>query len=125
MPILSGVLVAVALVLFGRTAGRRLPEFAMWVAGLGPGGPIVFIAGYTIATIAFVPGSALTLAAGAIFGVTRGVIYTFIGATLGASAAFLMSRYVARSAVERRLADSPHFAATDCVLASPVAGVSL
>jgi uncharacterized membrane protein YdjX (TVP38/TMEM64 family) len=118
LPILSGVLVAVALVLFGRTAGRRLPEFAMWVAGLGPWGPIVFIAGYTVATIALVPGSALTLAAGAIFGLTRGVIYTFIGATLGASVAFLISRYVARSAVERRLADSPHFAAIDRAIAT-------
>jgi uncharacterized membrane protein YdjX (TVP38/TMEM64 family) len=41
------------------------------------------------------------------------VIYVFIAATLGASAAFLVSRYLARRAVESRLADNPRFAAID------------
>ena len=103
----------VALIFLGRQAGSYIPQFAQWVNGLGVWGPIVFIAGYTVAAVAFVPGSLLTLAAGAIFGLAQGVVYVFIAAVLGSSAAFLVSRYLARSAIERRLSNNPRFAAID------------
>ena len=99
--------------ILGRQAGGYLPEFAAWVDTLGVWGPLVFIAGYTIATVAFVPGSILTLAAGAIFGLGKGVVYVFIAAVLGSSAAFFVARYVARSAIERRLAGNERFANID------------
>jgi len=102
-----------ALVVLGRQAGSYIPQFAQWVNGLGVWGPIVFILGYAVAAVAFVPGSLLTLAAGAIFGLARGVVYVFIAAVLGSSAAFLVSRYLARRAIERRLANHPRFAAID------------
>ena len=103
----------VALVALGRRAGSYLPQFAQWVNGLGVWGPIAFILGYAVAAVAFVPGSLLTLAAGAIFGLAQGVVYVFIAAVLGSSAAFLVSRYLARHAIERRLASTPRFAAID------------
>lgn len=103
----------VAVVLLARNLGGYIPQFAVWVNGLGVWGPIVFIFGYAAATVAFLPGSLLTLAAGAIFGLGAGIVYVFIAATLGASAAFLVSRYVARRAVESRLAGNPRFAAID------------
>ncbi len=107
-------LVLVAVLLFaGRRAAALVPEFAAWVQSLGPWGPVAFVVGYVVATVAFVPGSLLTLGAGAIFGLVQGVILVLAGATLGASAAFLVSRYVARTAVERRLAGNPRFAAID------------
>ncbi len=90
-----------------------MSDFAVWVEGLGPLGPVAFILGYAAATVAFLPGSILTLAAGALFGVLRGTIYAFVGATLGASAAFLIARYAARGAVERRLGGSARFSAID------------
>jgi uncharacterized membrane protein YdjX (TVP38/TMEM64 family) len=103
-----------ALVVFGgRSLGAYIPRFAAWVNGLGAWGPVVFIGGYALAAVAFVPGSVLTLAAGAIFGLVRGVVYAFLGATLGAALAFLVSRHLARSAVERRLAGNERFAAVD------------
>ena len=102
-----------ALVLLGRQAGHYIPQFAQWVNSLGVWGPIVFIIGYAVAAVAFVPGSLLTLAAGAIFGLAQGVVYVFIAAVLGSSAAFLVSRYVARAAIERRIANNPRFAAID------------
>jgi uncharacterized membrane protein YdjX (TVP38/TMEM64 family) len=108
-----GLAVLAALILGGRKAGQYIPQFAAWVEGLGLWGPIVFILGYAVATVAFIPGSLLTLAAGAIFGLVRGTVYTFLGATLGASAAFLVARYVARSAIERKIAGNPKFAAID------------
>lgn len=104
---LTGVLV------LARQAGGYIPQFATWVNGLGALGPVVFIIGYALATVAFLPGSLLTLAAGAIFGLGAGVVYVFIAATLGASAAFCVSRYIARSAIERRLAGNARFAAID------------
>jgi uncharacterized membrane protein YdjX (TVP38/TMEM64 family) len=107
------VLGVTALLVLGRAAGRYVPEFAQWVHGLGAWGPIVFIIGYAVATVAFVPGSLLTLAAGAIFGLLAGVVYVFIAATIGAAAAFLVSRYVARGAIEGRLAHNTKFTAID------------
>lgn len=99
--------------LLARTTGGYVPLFAVWVDALGVWGPFVFIAGYVIATVAFVPGSLLTLTAGAIFGFGEGVVYVFIGAVLGSSAAFFVARYVARSAIEHRLAGNERFANID------------
>jgi uncharacterized membrane protein YdjX (TVP38/TMEM64 family) len=103
----------VALVLLGREAGHQIPAFAAWVESLGALGPLVFVTGYALAVVAFVPGSLLTLAAGAIFGLGQGVILVFVAATLGATGAFLVARYLAREAVERRLAGNARFAAID------------
>jgi uncharacterized membrane protein YdjX (TVP38/TMEM64 family) len=111
------LLLLAALLAGGRWVGGRLPAFASWIEGVGAWGPLVFIAGYAVATIAFAPGSLLTLAAGAIFGLARGALYTFVAATLGASGAFLVARYLARPAIEQRLASHPRFAAIDRAVA--------
>jgi uncharacterized membrane protein YdjX (TVP38/TMEM64 family) len=103
----------VALLLLGRYAGGYLPAFAAWVDDLGVWGPIVFTVGYATAVVAFVPGSILTLAAGAVFGLLKGTVTVFVAATVGASLAFLVSRHVARSAIEKRLAGNDRFAAID------------
>ena len=108
------VLAAVALlVVLGRKAAPLVPRFAAWVNALGFWGPVAFVAGYTLAAVAFVPGSLLTLAAGAIFGLAKGTGFVFLGAVLGSSAAFLVARHLARGAVERRLAGNARFAAID------------
>jgi uncharacterized membrane protein YdjX (TVP38/TMEM64 family) len=84
-----------------------------WIAGLGAIGPLVFIGIYTMATIAFWPGSILTLGAGIVFGVGLGTVYVFIGAMIGAIAAFLVGRYLARTWVARKLAGNDKFRAID------------
>ncbi|MBE9230913.1 TVP38/TMEM64 family protein [Cuspidothrix issatschenkoi LEGE 03284] len=84
-----------------------------WINGLGTLGGIAFIGIYIIATVAFLPGSILTLGAGVIFGVILGSLYVFIGATLGATAAFLVGRYLARGWVTNKIADNKKFAAID------------
>lgn len=111
--IVVGAVAVVGLIALGRQVGAYLPQFALWVNGLGVWGPVVFILGYVVASVAFVPGSLLTLAAGAIWGIFPGVPYVFLAAVLGASAAFLVARYVARAAIERRLAGNRRFAAID------------
>ena len=100
-------------VLLGGRAAALAPRFAAWVEGLGVWAPVAFVIGYAVATVAFVPGSLLTLAAGALFGLVRGTIVVLAGATLGASAAFLIARHLARDAVARRLAGDARFAAID------------
>jgi uncharacterized membrane protein YdjX (TVP38/TMEM64 family) len=108
-----GLVALVALLVLARRGGAYVPQFAAWVHDLGVWGPLVFILGYAAAVVAFVPGSLLTLAAGAIFGLGAGVLYVFIAAVLGSSTAFLVARYLARGAIEQRLAGNPRFAAID------------
>ncbi len=67
--------------------------------------PLVFMGIYIFATLFFLPGSPLTLAAGAVFGIWAGTLYTVIGATLGASLAFFLSRFLGRDFVEGILED--------------------
>lgn len=110
--------VVVSLLLLGRRAGEELPRFTAWVQGLGALAPVVFALGYVVATVAFVPGALLTLAAGAIFGIPLGTAVVFVGATIGEAAAFLLSRSVLRGPIERRLAGDARFAAIDSVIAT-------
>jgi uncharacterized membrane protein YdjX (TVP38/TMEM64 family) len=108
-----GAVALIGLVALGRTAGQYVQVFAQWVDGLGVWGPLVFVVGYALAVVAFVPASLLTLAAGAIFGIGAGTAYVFVAAVIGSSLAFLVSRYVARQGIERRLAGNRKFAAID------------
>ena len=113
LKLLAAAVAVVLLIILGRQLGGYVPRFAEWVDGLGFWGPAVFVAGYAAATVAFVPGSLLTMAAGAIFGLAKGTLLVFLGATLGSTLAFLVARYLARDAIERRLADRPRFGAID------------
>ena len=106
------------LILAGRQAGAAIPQFASWVDSLGAVGPLVFIVGYALAVVAFVPASILTLAAGAIFGLGAGVFYVFCAATLGSALAFVVARYLARDAVERRITGNAQLAALDRAVAA-------
>jgi uncharacterized membrane protein YdjX (TVP38/TMEM64 family) len=114
----AGAIGLVALIALGRFAGGYIQPFAQWVDGLGFWGPAVFVFGYVIAVVAFVPASLLTLGAGAIFGIVDGVIYVFVAATVGSCLAFLVSRYLARSAVEKKLEGKPKFSAIDRAVAA-------
>lgn len=104
---------AVAIVVLGRSAGSQVIAFAEWVQTLGAWGPIVFVAGYVLAAVAFVPGSVLTIGAGTIFGLVAGTVYVFVAASIAACIAFLLARTVAREAIEKRIAGNARFAAID------------
>lgn len=108
------------LVVFGAIAvfALELPDVQallqsalVWVDSLGLWAPIAFILIYNLATIFFLPGSLLTLGGGVLFGLVRGTIYVFFAATLGATFAFLIGRYLTRGWVERQLAANPKFRA--------------
>jgi uncharacterized membrane protein YdjX (TVP38/TMEM64 family) len=80
---------------------------------LGSVGAIAYVVLYVVATVAFLPGSVITLGAGVVFGVVLGSIYVFIGASLGATAAFLIGRYFARDWVYKKIAGNEKFRAID------------
>ena len=108
-----GLLVVVLTLAAARVFGAYLPEFVRFVDSLGVWGPLLFIAAYTVGVVLWIPGTLLTLTAGALFDVGPGTLYVFIGATLGSAIAFLTARYLARSWVEGWLAPQARFAAVD------------
>ncbi|MBI4519311.1 MAG: VTT domain-containing protein [Gemmatimonadetes bacterium] len=63
--------------------------------------PLVYVTVYTVATALAFPGSVLTLAGGALFGVAWGTLYTSIAANLGANLAFLLARSLGREGIQR------------------------
>ena len=103
----------IAIFLVARQAVGFIPAFLAWVESLGFWAPLVFVLGYVIATVAFVPGSLLTMAGGAVFGLVAGTAYVFVGASASAIIAFLIARHLARGAIERRLAGNERFTAID------------
>jgi uncharacterized membrane protein YdjX (TVP38/TMEM64 family) len=90
-----------------------LKDSLEWIESLGSIAPLAFIGIYIISTIAFLPASLLTLGAGLVFGVWLGSLYVFIGATLGAIAAFLVARYLARDWAAKKIAGNDKFNAID------------
>ncbi len=114
--VLAGVVAVVA-------AARMLP-LAAWlsvfnerIAGLGAAGMVLFALLYAAATVLMVPGSLLTLASGASFGLLPGFVTVLFGATLGAALAFLVSRHLARKRVERWIQGKSSFLAVDKAVA--------
>ncbi len=73
-----------------------------WVGQLGWVAPLVFIACYAIATVFFLPGLIFTLAGGVLFGPLFGTLYNLTGATIGATLAFITSRYIAHDWAAQR-----------------------
>ena len=112
------VLVLALLVVAGHTLASVVPRITAKVTGLGVLAPVAFILFYAMADVAFVPGSLLTLTAGALFGPAVGTAVAMVGATLGASAAFLLARYVIRRRVEHWIHASPRLAALDAAVAN-------
>ena len=89
-----GLLVAVTLAIIYRDQfdGEALEA---WINDAGAIAPLLFMLIYALAAVLFLPGSVLTLAGGALFGPALGTFYNLTGATLGATLAFLIARYLA------------------------------
>src|SRR3989304_4677627 len=76
----------------------------------GTGGPGVamFFAAYIIATVAFLPGSILTLAAGFAYGPAWGLAIVSPASVAGATCAFLLGRTLLRDWAAGKTRDSKH-----------------
>ena len=96
---------------------QQLVNLVEWINGLGVIAPLVFILAYIIITVAFLPASVITLGAGFVFGVVKGSILVFVGAMLGATAAFLIGRFVARDWIAKKVEGKSFFTALDNAIA--------
>ncbi len=105
----------IALFVLGRAldAPAWLATALDWIRGTGAWAPVVFVILYITACVLLLPGSVLTLGGGAVFGVAHGLLIVWLGATLGATTAFLVGRYLVRGWVERTIAANPKFRAID------------
>lgn len=95
----------------------QLVQALDWIDSLGWIAPLAFIALYVIITVAFAPASVVTLGAGVVFGVVKGSLFVFMGAMLGATAAFLVGRYGARDWVSQKIQGNAKFKAIDDAIA--------
>ena len=110
------ILVAVAVIARSFPVDRALDWIEGVVGGLGVTAPFVFAGVYAIAVVLLVPGSALTLAAGALFGPVWGLVAASLGSTMGASAAFLVARLAGRDRFAQMLERHPRFRAVDSAI---------
>ncbi|MEN8803012.1 MAG: TVP38/TMEM64 family protein [Thiogranum sp.] len=90
--LMLGAGIAVAVVYRDRLDVAALER---WIQEAGIWGPLLFMAVYAVAAVLFLPGTLLTLAGGALFGPVLGTFYNLTGATIGATLAFLIARYLA------------------------------
>src|SRR3990167_10735491 len=74
---------------------KTIAEYGLW-------GPILFILLFALTTIAFVPGTMMTLAGGLIFGLIDGTLYNLLGSTLGITLSFIIARYLAHDWIMRK-----------------------
>ena len=118
-PLLIVTAVVAVLVLGGKYLNlqQKIADVLAWVEGLGPAGMGVYTLLYIIACIFFIPGSLLTLGAGAIYGVVTGSILVSISSTLGATAAFLVGRYFARDWIAKKIEGNQRFTTIDNAVA--------
>jgi len=93
--------------------GEWLLAAIAWIQTQGAIAWIVYVLAYIIATVLLVPGTILTLAAGFVFGLPLGVVLVSAGSVLGATAAFLVGRFLARDWIQHRISSLPRFAALD------------
>ena len=103
----SGRLFALIVLVIGLLLAMRFLPVQQWlgnfndsVGQMGVVGIFIFIGVYALATVLMAPGSILTIGAGFVFGLWKGFLAAWVGATLGAALAFLVARFVARDKIE-------------------------
>jgi uncharacterized membrane protein YdjX (TVP38/TMEM64 family) len=111
--LLIGLIVTIFILALVLGVGEKLGALREWIQSLGVLGPVVFAGLYILGVVAGIPGSALTIAAGGLFGSWLGVILVSLASTVGASLAFLIARYFARDAVASWLSKTEKFKRLD------------
>lgn len=111
--VVAGILAARAFGLGEAIRLENLSRLKRAIEGYGGLAPLIFIAGYVLAAVLFVPGLPMTVLGGVVFGPIWGTVYVWIAATVGAGLAFLVARYAVRTTVERWVQASPRLARVD------------
>ncbi|MCP4340017.1 MAG: FAD-dependent oxidoreductase, partial [Desulfobulbaceae bacterium] len=81
-------------------------EFQQWRDSAPALVSLLFFTAYVVITALSLPGAAImTLAAGGLFGLAWGFVIVSFASTIGATLAFLVSRYLLRDSVQKRFGD--------------------
>jgi len=89
-------------------------DWQSWLPALqSPAGAVAFIPLYALWVTLLLPGVWASMLAGALYGTWWGSLIVFIGACLGAEAAFLLGRTLLRGWAQRRLAALPKLQAVE------------
>lgn len=109
------LVIVAALVLAARYFGIQdgIRRVLQYIHDLGPWAPLAYIAFYAIACIFAIPGSVLTLSGGFLFGLGIGIVLVSVGATLGATLAFIVGRYLLRDWIVEKIGHNLKFQALD------------
>src|SRR5688572_1506560 len=99
--LLIAMLAVVSLAFMFLPLGDWLTSFRGWIFDLGALGALLYVVAYIVCSVLMIPGTALTLGAGGVFGYTYGLLLTIMGSNLGALAAFLLARTVLQNRVEQ------------------------
>ncbi|MDD7908851.1 MULTISPECIES: TVP38/TMEM64 family protein [Pseudovibrio] len=84
-----------------------------WISSFGAWSYIVFFLAFIAACVFMLPGSAFTIVAGIAFGPIIGAIISLLAATAGATAAFIVSRFLARGLILDKFGSNPIFKKID------------
>lgn len=95
--------VIAALHLTGAAQYLEQEKLRAFIEGHGALAPIIYMLTYAVAPAFFLPGLPITVVGGILFGPFWGVVYSITGSTVGASIAFLISRYLGREWMEGKL----------------------
>ena len=88
-----------------------------WVRDKGLMGGVVAGLAYALATVLMIPGSAATLAIGAIYGPWVGLLIVSPASVLGATMAFILGRGAFRPIIEKKMQGSNKFEALQAAIA--------
>lgn len=101
--ILAMIILVLAVNFFNISSYIEGERLRIWIESAGPLGPLIFMLIYALAPSLFFPGLPLTVAGGLLFGPVWGTLYVIVGATTGATIAFLIARKMGRDWVEEKL----------------------
>ncbi|MEO7133032.1 MAG: TVP38/TMEM64 family protein [Vicinamibacterales bacterium] len=109
---------AVGLAAFLLPIAEWTVSLAEYARGKGVVGAVLFFAAYMVSTVALLPGSILTLAAGFVYGPLWGLAIASPASVAGATVAFLLGRTVLREWATRKVSASPKAKAIDAAVAN-------
>lgn len=108
--VVAGAFALVAVAALGHETSSHLTGLEGWIRGLGPWGPIAFVALFAVATSLFVPNSLMAILAGVLFGLWWGVVAVVAGALVACSIQYALSRYLLGSTFQRVVERRPRLA---------------
>jgi uncharacterized membrane protein YdjX (TVP38/TMEM64 family) len=108
---IGGGVVAVAVTWCFLPVSAWATALQTWLSGRGVWGGVLFAGLSILGTVLLVPGAPLSLVAGLVFGLGWGVLLVLVSATIGATLAFLVARYLVHDRTAAMATRSPTFTA--------------